>query len=59
VFPALVVYERSGGPVTAANRAKVAADLRRFATARDVTARSSARSPLNRASSVSIRQESR
>ncbi len=31
VFPALVVYERSGGPVTAADRAKVTADVQRFA----------------------------
>ena len=37
VFPALVVYERSGGPVTAADRAKVAADMRRFAGVPDVT----------------------
>jgi RND superfamily putative drug exporter len=37
VFPALVVYERSGGPVTAADRAKVAADMKRFAGVQDVT----------------------
>src|SRR6266511_3728696 len=37
VFPALVVYERSGGPVTAADRAKVAADMQRFAGVQDVT----------------------
>jgi len=36
VFPALVVYERSG-PVTAADQAKVAADVRRFAGVRDVS----------------------
>ncbi len=37
VFPALVVYERSGGPVTPSDRAKVAADMQRFAGVRDVT----------------------
>ena len=37
VFPALVVYERPGGPVTAADRAKVAADMQRFAGVQDVT----------------------
>ncbi len=37
VFPALVVYERPGGPVTTADRAKVAADIRRFAGVPDVT----------------------
>jgi RND superfamily putative drug exporter len=37
VFPALVVYERSGGPVTAADRAKVAADMQRFVGVQDVT----------------------
>jgi putative drug exporter of the RND superfamily len=37
VFPALVVYERAGGPVTAADRVKVAADARRFAGVKDVT----------------------
>jgi putative drug exporter of the RND superfamily len=37
VFPALVVYERSDGPVTAADRAKVAADVQRFAGVQDVT----------------------
>jgi RND superfamily putative drug exporter len=37
VFPAVVVYERSGGPVTAADRAKVAADMQRFAGVQDVT----------------------
>jgi RND superfamily putative drug exporter len=37
VFPALVVYERSGGPVTAADHAKVAADMQRFAGVQDVT----------------------
>jgi putative drug exporter of the RND superfamily len=37
VFPALVVYERPGGPVTAADQAKAAADAKRFATVKDVT----------------------
>jgi putative drug exporter of the RND superfamily len=37
VFPVLVVYERTGGPVTAADRAKVAADMQRFAGIQDVT----------------------
>jgi hypothetical protein len=35
VFPALVVYERADG-ITAADRAKVAADVQRFAGVRDV-----------------------
>ncbi|HEV8423882.1 MAG TPA: MMPL family transporter, partial [Actinomycetes bacterium] len=37
VFPALVVYERSGGAVTAADQAKVAADVKRFAGVQDVS----------------------
>jgi RND superfamily putative drug exporter len=37
VFPVLVVYERTGGPVTAADRAKVTADMQRFAGVQDVT----------------------
>jgi putative drug exporter of the RND superfamily len=37
VFPALVVYERSDGPVTAADQAKAAADVKRFAGVKDVT----------------------
>ncbi|HZC98825.1 MAG TPA: MMPL family transporter [Actinomycetes bacterium] len=37
VFPALVVYERPGGAVTAADRAKAAADVRRFAAVNDVS----------------------
>ena len=37
VFPALVVYERADGAVTAADQAKVAADAKRFAGVRDVT----------------------
>ncbi|MGH9260184.1 MAG: MMPL family transporter [Acidimicrobiales bacterium] len=37
VFPVLVVYERSGGQVTAADRAKVTADVQRFAGVQDVT----------------------
>src|SRR5215216_2360901 len=37
VFPALVVYERPDGPVTAADQAKVAADVKAFAGVRDVT----------------------
>jgi putative drug exporter of the RND superfamily len=36
IFPALVVYERTGGAVTAADRAKVAADIQRFAGVQDV-----------------------
>src|SRR5215216_6647162 len=39
VFPALVVYERPDGPVTAADQAKAAADVRRFAGVPDVTGR--------------------
>ena len=38
VFPAVVVYQRSG-PVTAADQAKVAADVRRFATLNHVSGR--------------------
>ncbi len=37
VFPALVVYERADGAVTAADQAKVAADVRRFAGVKDVS----------------------
>jgi RND superfamily putative drug exporter len=37
VFPALVVYERPDGPVTAADQAKAAADVQRFAGVQDVT----------------------
>jgi RND superfamily putative drug exporter len=37
VFPALVVYERADGPVTAADRAKAAADVQRFAGVAGVT----------------------
>ncbi|HTE69137.1 MAG TPA: MMPL family transporter, partial [Actinomycetes bacterium] len=37
VFPALVVYERSGGAVTAADQAKVAADVKKFAGVKDVS----------------------
>ena len=37
IFPALVVYERPDGPVTAADQAKVAADVQRFGGVRDVT----------------------
>src|SRR6266508_4397111 len=37
VFPALVVYERADGAVTAADQAKVAADAKRFAGVRDVS----------------------
>jgi len=37
VFPALVVYERADGAVTAADRAKVAADVGRFAAVTDVS----------------------
>jgi putative drug exporter of the RND superfamily len=36
VFPALVVYERTDGTITAADRAKVAADVQRFAGVQDV-----------------------
>src|SRR5829696_5585061 len=36
IFPALVVYERPGGPVTPADQAKVAADVKRFAGVDDV-----------------------
>jgi putative drug exporter of the RND superfamily len=39
IFPALVVYERADGAVTAADRAKVAADVQRFAGVQDVTGR--------------------
>ncbi|HXQ57119.1 MAG TPA: hypothetical protein VOA19_15140, partial [Actinomycetes bacterium] len=39
IFPALVVYERPDGPVTPADRAKVAADVQRFAGVKDVTGR--------------------
>ena len=37
VFPALVVYERPDGPVTAADQAKAAADVQRFAAVKDVS----------------------
>jgi RND superfamily putative drug exporter len=37
VFPALVVYERADGAITAADQAKAAADARRFAGVKDVT----------------------
>jgi RND superfamily putative drug exporter len=37
VFPALVVYERPDGTITPADRAKVAADVKRFAGVQDVT----------------------
>src|ERR1044072_6805730 len=37
IFPALVVYERPDGPVTAADRAKVAADIQQFTGVRDDT----------------------
>src|SRR6266540_4262694 len=37
VIPTLVVYERPGGPVTAADRAKAAADVQRLAGVRDVS----------------------
>src|SRR5215216_3899157 len=37
VFPALVVYERPDGPITPADQAKVAADVRRFAAVKDVS----------------------
>src|SRR5215218_2626123 len=39
VFPALVVYERPDGPVTAADQAKAAADVKAFAGVEDVTGR--------------------
>ncbi|HEX8132088.1 MAG TPA: MMPL family transporter [Actinomycetes bacterium] len=39
IFPALVVYERTDGTITAADQAKVAADVRRFAGVQDVTGR--------------------
>src|SRR4029453_4110890 len=47
VFPALVVYERPDGPITPADRAKVAADVQRFAGVPDVTAKVSAPVPAN------------
>ena len=37
IFPALVVYERTGGTITPADQAKVAADVKRFAGVQDVT----------------------
>jgi putative drug exporter of the RND superfamily len=37
IFPALVVYERPGGTITAADQAKVAADVQRFTGVQDVT----------------------
>jgi putative drug exporter of the RND superfamily len=37
VFPALVVYERTDGTITAADQAKVAADVQKFGGVRDVT----------------------
>src|SRR5215218_10327315 len=37
VFPALVVYERPDGPVTAADQAKAAADAQRFSGVPDVS----------------------
>jgi RND superfamily putative drug exporter len=37
IFPALVVYERTDGAITAADQAKVAADVRRLAGVQDVT----------------------
>jgi putative drug exporter of the RND superfamily len=37
VFPALVVYEPGDGAVTAADQAKVAADVKRFAGVKDVS----------------------
>src|SRR4029453_5286562 len=37
IFPALVVYERADGPVTPADKAKVAADVKAFAGVKDVT----------------------
>src|SRR5215204_6020176 len=36
IFPALVVYERTDGPITTADQAKAAADAKRFAGVRDV-----------------------
>ena len=39
IFPALVVYERPGGAVTPADKAKVAADVKAFAGVKDVTGR--------------------
>jgi putative drug exporter of the RND superfamily len=39
IFPALVVYERPDGPITPADQAKAAADVRRFAGVKDVTGR--------------------
>jgi RND superfamily putative drug exporter len=39
IFPALVVYERPDGTITAADQAKVAADVQRFAGVQDVTGR--------------------
>src|SRR5919106_5357120 len=39
IFPALVVYERPDGPITPADQAKVAADIRRFTGVKDVTGR--------------------
>jgi putative drug exporter of the RND superfamily len=37
IFPALIVYERTGGTITAADQAKVAADVQRLAGVQDVT----------------------
>jgi len=37
IFPALVVYERPGSPITPADQAKVAADVKQFAGVKDVT----------------------
>jgi RND superfamily putative drug exporter len=37
IFPALVVYERADGTITAADQAKATADARRFATIQDVS----------------------
>ena len=37
IFPALVVYERADGAVTPADQAKVAADIKRFASLKDVS----------------------
>src|SRR5215218_7327759 len=39
VFPALVVYERPGGPITPADQAKAAADAKRLADVQDVAGR--------------------
>jgi putative drug exporter of the RND superfamily len=39
IFPALVVYERPDGAITAADQAKAAADARRFASVKDVSGR--------------------